>query len=231
MSRSIPTGLLMRSVTSCLSTMARGNFATSLRTTKPSAERTASAADLSGEPSTATGASIWLPRRSLVRPRFIATRRPGMPPGAWSSRQKRWLNGVLSLSLLGACVIAVWYVSRPRGPEPPPVDSTQTDPEIVEIISEGREKVIQNPSSSRAWGRLGLVLWVHDYFEQANFCLSHAERLDAQDPRWPYFQGIMLMLTDPGAGIECFRRAAERAGEADSSVRLSLVAALLGRGT
>jgi tetratricopeptide (TPR) repeat protein len=152
------------------------------------------------------------------------------PPGAGSSRQKRWLNGALSLSLLVAGVSAVWYVSRPRGPEPPPVDSTQTDPEIVEIIAEGRDKVIQNPSSGRAWGRLGLVLWAHDYFEQANFCLAQAERLDAQDPRWPYFQGIMLMLTDPAAGIECFRRAAERAGDADASVRLRLAEALLDAG-
>jgi tetratricopeptide (TPR) repeat protein len=151
-------------------------------------------------------------------------------PGAGSSRQKRWLNGALSLGLLVACVIGVWYVSRPRGPEPPPLDSTQTDQEILAIISEARDKVIQHPSSGRAWGRLGLVLWVHDYFEQANFCLAQAERLDRQDPRWPYFQGIMLMLTDPGAGIECFRRAAECAADANSAVRLRLAESFLDAG-
>src|SRR5437899_2859684 len=101
------------------------------------------------------------------------------PPGAVSARPRRWLTGVVSLSLLAASVLGVWYVSRPRGPEPPPADAAQTDPEIVETISAARHEVIQNPSSGRAWGRLGLVLWVHDYFEQADFCLAQAERLDA----------------------------------------------------
>ncbi|HEV3447758.1 MAG TPA: tetratricopeptide repeat protein [Gemmataceae bacterium] len=106
----------------------------------------------------------------------------------------------------------------------------QTDLEIIDAISQARHGVIENPLSGLAWGKLGMVLWAHDYAEQANFCLAQAERLDARDPRWPYFQGITLLQVDPETGIECLRRAVERCTDTLMTPRLRLGEALLDAG-
>jgi tetratricopeptide (TPR) repeat protein len=108
-----------------------------------------------------------------------------------------------------------WYLWRPSpAPQPPVVDLSGADPEVAAAVNEAREAVQKAPRSSRAWGRLGLILFVHDFSAPALTALAEAERLDPQEARWPYFQGVALQGSDPERAIPKLRRGAELAGGA-----------------
>src|SRR5262249_54720205 len=62
-----------------------------------------------------------------------------------------------------------------RAPEPPTIDPTRIDPLIVAAVEKGRAAVRESPDSAAAWGRLGMILQVHDFRTQADFCLDQAE--------------------------------------------------------
>ncbi len=143
----------------------------------------------------------------------------------------RWVAGIAITGTLVAVAIGIWFWCRTPRLEPPSLDLAQVDPEIAEAITAARQQVLDKPSSGPAWGRLGTVLWVHDYGVEALACLAQAERLEPREPRWPYFRGLTLLRTDPAAGIACLQRAAERCGDADPlAPRLRLAEALLDTG-
>jgi Flp pilus assembly protein TadD len=73
-------------------------------------------------------------------------------------------------------------------------------------------------------------LLAHDFFHEATVCLTQAEQLDPQEPRWPYYQGIALFLGDPDAAIPKLRRAADLCAETPDAPRLRLAEVLLGQG-
>jgi tetratricopeptide (TPR) repeat protein len=75
-----------------------------------------------------------------------------------------------------------------------------------------------------------MVLLAHDFFCEANQCLSQAERLDSQEPRWPYYQGLTLSLGDPDAAIPKLQRAADLCGDTADAPQLRLAELLLGQG-
>jgi tetratricopeptide (TPR) repeat protein len=97
--------------------------------------------------------------------------------------------------------------------EPPSLDPTGVDPAIVRAIERARAEVRQTPDSAQAWGRLGMVLLVHQFRPEAVICLAHAEQLDAHDVRWPYYQALALRLSNPEDAIAHVRRAAGLAGD------------------
>ncbi len=148
-----------------------------------------------------------------------------------SHRHLVTLLSCLLVGVLATLTIGIWLWWRWPRTEPPLLDLAQVDPEIGEAITEARREVLRKPYSSPAWGRLGMVLWAHDYGVESVVCLAQAERLDAREARWPYLQGLKLLLTDPGAGIACLERAVERCRDEDSLVpRLRLAEALMDTG-
>jgi tetratricopeptide (TPR) repeat protein len=151
------------------------------------------------------------------------------PAAARSGRLRRpWVIGLALALALGAGA-GYWFFLRPEPHRPPEIELTGTDPEIAEAITSAREQVLREPQSAEAWGRLGMVLRAHDNGAQANECFAVAEELDPTEPRWPYLQGLTLLLTDPDAGIDCLRRAVARANSTPGP-RLRLAEALLARG-
>jgi tetratricopeptide (TPR) repeat protein len=100
----------------------------------------------------------------------------------------------------------VWY---PAMPAPPHVELEGIDPAVAKAVEQARGAVQNSPHSATAWGHLGLVLAAHDFLQEAHACFIQAERLDAREARWPYHQGLWLMIADPNAAIAKFRRAAE----------------------
>ena len=60
--------------------------------------------------------------------------------------------------------------------------------------------------------------------------VSAAERFDPKNPRWPYLQGLVLVLCDPDTGLACLQRAADKAGTTRSEPRLRLAEVLLDLG-
>jgi tetratricopeptide (TPR) repeat protein len=77
------------------------------------------------------------------------------------------------------------------------------------------EKVRREPRSAETWGRLGKVLFGHGLPDAAQPCFREAERLDPENPRWPYFQGLFFCRFASGDPIPPLRRAADRAARSD----------------
>jgi len=131
----------------------------------------------------------------------------------------------MTLSLFG--VYGLWnnYFGKV---EPPNVDLTGLDTEIVDAITTARKAVQLQPRSAEAWGKLGAVLRAHR-LAFTNACFVEAHRLDPKDYRWPYLVGINLISADQEAGLSFLRLAVEVCGD-EPVPRLRLGEALLERG-
>ena len=57
--------------------------------------------------------------------------------------------------------------------------------------------------------RLGMLLWVYQFNQQAGDCLQQAEALDPAEFRWPYYLGAVLAPTDRTEALAAYQRAAE----------------------
>jgi Tfp pilus assembly protein PilF len=139
---------------------------------------------------------------------------------------------LLALVLASVAVLAAggyWFLWRTPDPRPPALDLTGADPAVARAIARARAEVEKAPRSAAAWGRLGMLLRAHDYGEEANVCLARAEQLDAKDPRWPYLQGLTLVLGDRVAAIPLLERASDRSPDC-SAPRLRLAEVLLMQG-
>jgi tetratricopeptide (TPR) repeat protein len=129
-----------------------------------------------------------------------------------------------------ALIFGFWFWHHRPRLQPPIPDLTGVDPEVVEAITEAHQAVLKKPSSGRAWGHLGMILSAHGFPREANRCLVEAERLEPHEPRWPYLQGVGLVLTDTESGIACFQRAVDHGGDVSLVPRLRLAEALLDQG-
>jgi tetratricopeptide (TPR) repeat protein len=107
-------------------------------------------------------------------------------------------------------------------PEVPAVDLAGIDPAVRQAIEAELAKVRQAPRSGATWGRLGMVLNVHMFADEALPCYRAAERLDPDNPRWPYYQGLILMAHDPGAALPKVREAVELCEDEPDAPRLTL---------
>jgi tetratricopeptide (TPR) repeat protein len=139
------------------------------------------------------------------------------------------------LILLLAAAVAVagagaWLAQRGRVPGPPRVDLGGVEPEVARAIRDQIDAVRREGRSGPAWGRLGQVLRAHGFDEQAVACWAHAERFDAQEPRWPYYRGVVLLMQGDNSGLDSLRRAAALADRLDPGnvgPRLTLAEQLL----
>src|SRR5260370_14178637 len=92
--------------------------------------------------------------------------RSSLSPGiviSTSPRRRRWVAGAALVATLASLAIGIWLWHRRARPEPPPVDLTQVDPEVVEAITEARQEGLRKHFSGASWGHLGMGLWAHGY--------------------------------------------------------------------
>lgn len=150
-----------------------------------------------------------------------------MPAHRFSPRKIGGLFLGLAIVILS---VGWWLWPRTPTPSPPLPDLSEADPEVAEAVGEARQQVLRQAKDAAAWGRLGMILRAHDFGREANSCLAEAERLDPRDPRWPYLQGLTLLLSDPDAGIRCLERAVARGEDDLLAPRLRLAEALLESG-
>jgi tetratricopeptide (TPR) repeat protein len=135
----------------------------------------------------------------------VATAAPQRPPRRWYRTPWVYVVAAALCALLGGGAYLVFF---PRGPEPPTVDTTGFDPLVAAAVEKGRAAVREAPQSPAVWGRLGMILTVHDCRVQADFCLAQAEQLDPTDPRWPYYQALgALLVNDADAAYAKLERA------------------------
>ena len=111
-------------------------------------------------------------------------------------------------ALLTAIALAVLPGCQPSLPGPPTVEVEGLAPLLANAIQERRDEVMAHPASAAAWGRLGMVLDVHDIRFQAVQCYERAHQLDADEFRWPYFLGLLTSKSDLDASFSHFLKAA-----------------------
>ena len=150
-------------------------------------------------------------------------------PGQTPRRRKGWLSAGLITALAAVCLTAVWI--RNRGASVPPIDLTGLDPSVAQAIQRQLDAVRTQPSSGSAWGNLGALLHAYHLLEPARVCLSEAGRLDSHNPRWPYFQSLLLATTAPEEALAKLRRAVELCGNDPEALRLRLAMLLTEAGS
>jgi tetratricopeptide (TPR) repeat protein len=151
-------------------------------------------------------------------------------PAAAPSPRPRHRRRVLLLAALLLVVGGGALASCFLAPQPPAVPLDGVDPAVVKAVEAARRNVRLLPWSAAAWGRLGSVLFIHDFNAAADPCFARAERLDPRNPRWPYLRARSLAELDPGAALPVLRRAVALCGDEPVAPRLQLAELLLERG-
>ena len=157
---------------------------------------------------------------------------PAAVPAAPAVKRRRRPYVLLALTVLGL-VLAGWGAYslwlKYTAPEPPVVDRTGLEQEIVDAIDAAEKQVREKPRDSSAWALLGGVLRAHEFEEASNVCFVEAEKLDRGNWRWPYLLGLSLLGQNQDAALAKLRRAAELCAD-ESAPRLTLAEVLLDRG-
>jgi tetratricopeptide (TPR) repeat protein len=122
---------------------------------------------------------------------------------------KRRLVVPAIMLLLAGCGVAAYLALRPRAPAVPVIATENLDTEVAAAIVKAHAEVEAQPRAASTWGRLGMVLFAQDLYQESIGILAEAERLDPHDARWPYLRGLALILTQPDAGVALLQRAAE----------------------
>jgi protein O-mannosyl-transferase len=114
-----------------------------------------------------------------------------------------------------------WFLDS-RPPPPPAIATQQLEPAAARLIEEHLGQVRARPRSGDAWGRLGAVLRLFDYREEATRCLAEAARRGPNNPQWPYFQALLLSHRAPQEALVKLRRAVALCGNHPPTPRLHL---------
>jgi tetratricopeptide (TPR) repeat protein len=154
-----------------------------------------------------------------------------------SSLPRRILVAASVLVVLGVVVVcSYWALRTPPAvpvPQPPTVPLDGVERPVVAAITEGQQRVREQPDSADAWGYLGKLLLTHYFLAQADQCFAEAEKLDGTQPRWPYYRGLAHLHRDNRVALTHLRRAAALGDRYDPGVvstRLRLAETLLGEG-
>jgi tetratricopeptide (TPR) repeat protein len=107
------------------------------------------------------------------------------------------------------------------------------DDEIKQAVVRARQQVLDHPTDANAWGRLAMILSIHDLFAEADICFAEAARLNPKFPGWPYGRALIALSHDHEQAVPWLRQALAVAGnfpEYQTTVRLQLADVLLERG-
>jgi tetratricopeptide (TPR) repeat protein len=129
----------------------------------------------------------------------------------WLGRHWKPAAGIVVIAGIAAAAI-VWRHGRQgdeRPPQPPEISTEGLDPGVRLVVTAARDKVLAQPNSAEAWGRLGLWLTHLEQSLAADQCFIQAEKLAPDEPKWPVYRGQMLLDAGrPGEALACLRRAA-----------------------
>jgi tetratricopeptide (TPR) repeat protein len=120
-----------------------------------------------------------------------------------TGRRRGRLRRVLGAAVAGLVLAAgglLWVRFSRGGPVPPEVDLTGVDPGLAAAVQSAQQAVREAPTSAKAWGRLGMVLVVHEYRVPGSFCFEQAQRLEPREVRWPYFDALGCLSVGDHAG-------------------------------
>ena len=133
--------------------------------------------------------------------------------------------------LMAAVLVGGYFLSLRQSSAPQPqVALKNADPEVARVVRAAQDEVSAAPQSATTWGKLGMLLYIHSFPEQAQQCFAQAQKLDPRDPRWPYLSGVCLLIKNPVTAIPDLKKAEALTGSAPDAPRMVLAEALLNQG-
>ncbi len=139
-------------------------------------------------------------------------------------------KSIAGFAVLALAAFAGWLAwDRLFAPSPPQIPLEGATKERIARIEKAREEVRRQPRSAKAWGELSMVLMGNAFFEQAIPCFAQAQRLDPEEPRWPYFQGALSLIYGRREGFVKLKEALALARSNDDrrAILLPLIQALV----
>lgn len=135
------------------------------------------------------------------------------------------------LALTGLLVLRPGKSSVP-GPDSslPIVPKAHLDPAVSNLIEQAEAALRFAPRDGTAWGRLGMILHVHELLREARTCYAQAESYQSQEPRWPYFQGQLWLVENQELALQKFEQAARLSAPGQDFTKLRLAQLLVERG-
>ena len=107
-----------------------------------------------------------------------------------------WLSSLIIVAVILLCISMLLYkfiFSSPNVLEQLPNPSLKgVESRVAVKIESLRNNVETNPSSARAWGKLGMNLQVHGLGRASIKCYKQASILGPDEIRWPYYNGIIM---------------------------------------
>jgi len=74
----------------------------------------------------------------------------------------------------------------------------------LESVDAARKEVKERPGSASAWGELGHVYLIHDWYAEAAICYRRAVNIEQGNHEWHYYLGRSLLNTEPAEAAEAF---------------------------
>jgi tetratricopeptide (TPR) repeat protein len=118
--------------------------------------------------------------------------------------------------------LAVAVAGCGKTPQVPVLDTSKLDAMARHTLDQQITEVKAHPKSGSAWGQFGTMLRAFDFPAQAQTCFAKAEELDPKNPRWPYFQSLLLTSESPDRAIDNLRRAVRLCGNEPEMPRFRL---------
>lgn len=129
------------------------------------------------------------------------------------ARRYRLIAGGAGIVILLAASFALRQFGATATAVPPDPDLSRASAEVATAVRQARETVLGDRTSGPAWGKLGMVLFAHQFEVEMIPCFEEAARLDRQDFRWPYFLGLGVAVSDPELAERSYREALARQGD------------------
>src|SRR5260370_5032617 len=130
---------------------------------------------------------------------------------AISKKSRRLFGGLLLACLVmgGGAGYYYWRLTRP--PVVPTFSLKCNDPAVERVIENAHQELVKEPSSDKAWGKLGMVFFAHGFFPEAQTCLAQASDLAPHEPRWAYLRALLVLQEDRSAGLDLLEHTAKLA--------------------
>ena len=118
--------------------------------------------------------------------------------------------GVLCIVLLASLLLVHMLLRSSPVPIDIPTPLTDgMDDQVRRKIEGAHQAVLEDPRSGKAWGELGMVLYVHELEIESVECYKNAATLDPRESRWPYLLAQVLKKRDLEKASEYSSRALE----------------------
>jgi tetratricopeptide (TPR) repeat protein len=147
----------------------------------------------------------------------------------WKRRQRGLMCVIVAVGSLMTIGIAAALRRETISP-PPQVDLAGADPAVADLLRTAQNEVRKAPGSSAAWGHLGMLLFAYDFLPPAQECFRQAQRLEPNEPSWPYYLALALRFDKPQEALALLRRTVQLCGDQPDAPRLLLAELLFQEG-